>query len=208
MSINCQCCHKYHRNTTLKECLLCSHLEFKEHILCDLTRIAQKGKKVFQCAAFKPLLSLVGKMNDKSDTPTITDGAEQRHESDKVKWFLAHAQQQLQRSPEQIYFNLKYHICMVTPKRQKIFTDTERYIEIIADCLKDMQPGVKGIIKTNVLWLGADHVHIFLESTPDHSVDKLVVTMREKLESTICISFPELKKGTIWEKCYYSGTIG
>lgn len=210
MSVNCQNCHKYHNKTTFKGCPLCCHLEFKEHILCELTRIAQKGKEAFQCAAFNPLLSIVGEGNNKLDDVTITDKVEQGHASDKVKWFLAYAQQQLQKNPEQIYYNLKYHICMVTPKRQKLFTDTERYIEIIADCLRDMKSYVKDIIAINILWLGADHIHIYLESTPDHSVDKLVATMRKKLESTICISFPELKKrkGTIWENCYYSGTIG
>ena len=208
MSVNCQRCHKYHHNTTFKGCPLCLHLEFKEHILCDLTRIAQKGK-AFQCTAFRPLLSLAGERNDDSDTATITDLVKQEHVSDKVKWFLAYAQQQLQRRPEQIYSNLKYHICMVTPKRQKLFSDTERYIEIIANCLRD-KSDVKGIIRANLLGLGADHIHIYLESTPDHSVDSLVVTMRKKLESTMCISFPELKKreGTIWENFYYIGTIG
>jgi len=210
MSVNCQDCNKYYNKTPFKGCPQCCHLEFKEHILCELTRIAQKGKESFQCAAFNPRLSLVGKINNKLDTTTITDKAEQGHVSDKAKWFLAYALQQLQKNPEQIYYILKYHICMVTPKRQKLFTDTERHIEIIADCLRDMKSDVKGIIETNMLWLGADHIHIYLESTPDHSVDKIVATIREKLESTICISPPELKKrkGAIWENCYYSGTIG
>ena len=113
-------------------------------------RAAQKGKEAFQCAAFNPLLSLAGENNNKQGTSTITDKVEEGHVSDKVKWFFAYAQQQLQRNPEQIYSNLKYHICMVTPKRQKLFTDTERYIEIIADCLRDMKSDVKGIIKTNM----------------------------------------------------------
>gem|GEM_PF-6823899 len=64
---------------------------------------------------------------------------------------------------------------------------------------------VKGIIKTQLLWLAADHIHVYLEGTPEFSAQRLAVSVRKKVEA---VTFALLPGANIWEKFYFTGTIG
>jgi REP element-mobilizing transposase RayT len=126
------------------------------------------------------------------------------------KYRLALALQQLQRNPDEIVCNLQYHLCLVTRHREQIFVDTEPYIEPIVQCFESLAVEAAGIIKARLLWLAADHMHIYLEATPDYAVDRLAGMLRKHLEKTVCnsSSVPLKRKTPVWEELYYAGSLG
>ncbi|MBN2107188.1 MAG: hypothetical protein JW832_07145 [Deltaproteobacteria bacterium] len=121
------------------------------------------------------------------------------------KYRLAAALQQLQKNPDEIQYALKYHCCFVTRKREPIFAETEPFIALMSDGVMALDTDVKGIMKARLLWLASDHIHIYLEGTPDCSAHSLASAARKRVEAVTDMLLP----GTnIWEKFYYTGTIG
>ena len=94
----CQECHKQHNSTLVKECQLCSDLQFPEQTLCNLARDGIRDEDSFECDSFRPKLSVVN--NDRaqqSETDDVIENTEGM--SQKEKWFKAYAVQQLEMNP-------------------------------------------------------------------------------------------------------------
>ncbi len=208
----CKNCHKYHNHTILKDCPICNKLEFPENIFCQLTRGGQKGSKLFECVAFSPSLFIVDKNNIKRDVQSsnlIKNEIKEVSISKNVKWFQAYADQQLKIDPDQIFFKLKYHICLCTWKRKRFFYDTNIYIGKISDILKEIGVLFEETIQIYLLWLGVDHIHLYINSAPDYSIDDIVNKTIKNLERDI-IKFPKFYNNDdyILERNYYTETIG
>ncbi len=66
------------------------------------------------------------------------------------------------------------------------------------------------IIQIQLLWMGVDHIHLYIDSNPDYSVDEIVKKTIESLEKSLLEKFPEFNNGNdyVWERNYFAETIG
>ncbi|MCP3677861.1 MAG: hypothetical protein GY721_09795 [Deltaproteobacteria bacterium] len=204
----CAICYKFHHETISAECRICKDFKFPENILCEITRAAQAGGAHFECFAFKPQLSIV------TDAPSGIDDKETPRYSthtdftDKIQWLNAYAQQQLQRDPNHIAYKLRYHLCLITRKRHRFFTDREVCAKKIGDVFKKIGRHFRGT--AHLLGLGSDHLHIYIDASPDYSLDDIGNLILDASEDELSIHLAEAKEddGSVLERNYFVETIG
>jgi REP element-mobilizing transposase RayT len=202
----CQACYKHYRSTVVKACPFCSDVQFPEQVLCDLVREGQSEKQPFRCAAFRPALSVVH--HDETEALSTDEGREGTEEmSPKDKWFRAYAVQQLSLDPDLSDFTIRYHVVFSTRQRVNVFSSEHR--EQIADMVRQAASAFEQTT-AHVLWLASDHLHLYLDATPDYALDEIVHAIREYLEHEMANLFPALKHNNqpCWERAYFAEGIG
>jgi REP element-mobilizing transposase RayT len=62
----------------------------------------------------------------------------------------------------------------------------------------------------HVLWLASDHMHLYIDATPDYALDEIVHAIREYVEHAMTHLFPELQHSNqpVWEPAYFAEGIG
>ncbi len=202
----CQECHKQHNSTLVKECQLCSDLQCPEQILCNLARDEIRDEDSFACHAFRPKLSVVNRDDiEQSETEDVSEHTESM--SQKEKWFKAYAVQQLEMNPDLIYASLRYHVVFSTVQRTKLFShqDFDRIDSMFHQAEFPFE-------KTNVhlLCLAPDHMHLYIDASPDYSLDEIVQAVMEYSEREIPIQLPALQQNSqlLWERAYFSEGLG
>jgi REP element-mobilizing transposase RayT len=202
----CQACYKHYRSTVVNACPFCSDVQFPEQVLCDLVREGQSEKQPFRCAAFRPALSVV--QPDHTDAFHREDGhADTVNISPKEKWFRAYAVQQLSFNPDLIDFTIRYHVVFSTRQRVKVFSS--EHGEKIADMVRQAALPFEQTT-VDVLWLASDHMHLYIDATPDYALDEIVHAIREHLEHAMTHLFPVLQHSNqpVWERAYFAEGIG
>jgi len=165
-----------------------------------------RDKDSFDCHAFRPKLSVVNR-DDTEQSQTEEAGENTESMSQREKWFKAYAVQQLEMNPDLIYANLRYHVVFSTVQRTKLFShqDFARIDEIFHLAKFPFE-------NTNVhlLCLAPDHIHLYVDSSPDYSLDKIIDVVMESSEQEIAIQFSELQKSSnsLWERAYFLEGIG
>ena len=202
----CQTCHKYHHATVVKVCPFCRDVQFPEEMLCDLVREGESEKHPFQCSAFRPTLSVMH--HDQTEASPTEEGSEDAVSmSPKDKWFRAYAVQQLSLNPDLIDFTIRYHVVLSTRQRGNVFS--REHSEPMADLIRQ---AVLSFEQTtaHVLWLASDHMHLYIDATPDYALDEIVHAIREYLEGEMANLFPALPHSNqpIWERAYFAEGIG
>ncbi len=184
---NCQHCYKYYNKSIVKSCPLCREISFSEILLCNLTRNDQTGSDHFECRAFKPNLSLVSGGGTSSQTPCEFDETTMMHDiekSSKAKWFRAFSSQQThRRGGDDVVYNLKNHLCLVTRYRTPIFKGSGRHVTHIAEIVKESGRFFEGSVF--LLGKGDDHLHLYIDSIPELSIQELVDTISASLVTEI-----------------------
>jgi len=110
-------------------------------------------------------------------------------------------------NPDLIYANLRYHVVFSTVKRAKLFShpDFERIDNIFHHAEFPFE-------NTNVhlLCSAPDHMHLYIDSSPDYSLDDIVNAVMESSEREIVIQFPDLQKSSdaLWERAHFFQGIG
>jgi REP element-mobilizing transposase RayT len=202
----CQACYKYYRSTVVNACPFCDDVQFPEAMLCDLVREGQSAKQPFRCAAFRPALSVV--RHDEIEASPAEEGNDDTvNMSSKDKWFRAYAVQQLSLNPDLIDFTIRYHVVFSTRQRVNVFTSEHR--EQIADMVRQAALSFEQTT-AHVLWLASDHMHLYMDATPDYALDEIVHAIREYLEHEMANLFPALQHShqPCWERAYYAESIG
>ena len=202
----CQACYKHYRSTVVKACPFCDDVHFPEEVLCDLVREGQSEKHFFRCAAFRPALSVVH--HDKIEASPMAEGSEDTVSmSLKDKWFRAYAVQQLHLSPDLIDFTIRYHVVFSTRQRTNVFS--REHGEPMADLVRQAAVPFEQTT-AHVLWLASDHMHLYIDATPDYALDEIVHAIREHLEHAVASLLPELKPSNqpVWERAYFAEGIG
>jgi REP element-mobilizing transposase RayT len=61
-----------------------------------------------------------------------------------------------------------------------------------------------------VVWLASDHMHLYIDATPDYALDEIVYAIREHLEDAIMHLFPVLQPSNqpVWGRAYFAEGIG
>lgn len=204
----CQECHKHHHTTFVKECRFCSEQQFPEQILCNLVRDEIRDRDSFECHAFRPNLSVVNRDGDDTepsqteDMSKITAGM-----SPKKKWFKAYAVQQLEMNPDLIYANLRFHVVFSTIQRINLFSS--QHGDQIDEIFNQAEYPFENT-NIHLLCLAPDHIHLYIESSPDYALDEVVNAVMAYSEREIPIQLPQLEQNRqlLWERAYFSEGIG
>jgi REP element-mobilizing transposase RayT len=202
----CQACYKHYRSTVVKACPFCDDAHFPEQVLCDLVREGQSEKQPFRCAAFRPALSVV--RHDEIEARPMEEGNEDTAKmSPKDKWFRAYAVQQLSLSPDLVDFTIRYHVVLSTRQRTNVFSREHR--EPMAELVRQAALPFEQTT-AHVLWLASDHLHLYIDASPDYSLDEIVHAIREYLEHEMANLFPALPHSNqpVWERAYFAEGIG
>jgi REP element-mobilizing transposase RayT len=202
----CQTCDKYYRSTVVNACPFCRDVQFPEQVLCDLVREDQSEKQPFRCGAFRPALSVV--RHEEIEARPMEEGSEDTvHMSSKDKWFRAYAVQQLSFNPDLVAFTIRYHVVLSTRQRVNIFASEHR--EQMADLVRQAALPFEQTT-AHLLWLASDHLHLYIDATPDYALDEIVHAIREYLEHEMVNLFPALPPSNqpVWERAYFAESIG
>jgi REP element-mobilizing transposase RayT len=168
--------------------------------------IDEHSYSVFRCAAFRPALSVVH--HDETEASPAEEGSEDTaYMSPKDKWFRAYAVQQLSLHPNLIDFTIRYHVVFSTRQRVNVFSSEHR--EPITDMIRQAAVPFEQTT-AHILWLAADHLHLYIDSSPDYSLDEIVHSIREHLEHEMANLLPELQHShqPVWERAYFAEGIG
>jgi putative transposase len=202
----CRECHKQHHETFVKECRFCSDQQFPEQILCNLVRDDIQDEDSFECNAFRPNLSVVNR--DDTAQPQTKDVSENTEGmSPKEKWLKAYAVQQLEMNPDLIYANLRFHVVVSTTQRISLFPN--QHVDQIDEIFNQAEFPFKNT-NVHLLCLAPDHIHLYIDSSPDYALDEVVNAVMAYSEREIPIQLPELQQSSqlLWERAYFSEGIG
>lgn len=213
----CRKCAKTQISSVHEGCDFCRDMMFAEEILCDLNRSAQslKGFECFQFrAALKPVaLSVIDieTLPEGQKAEDTTDNFQALFNSDRFKYQRAFAVQRMQRNPDAVFLDLKYHLVWNVPARKPVFSHPEDDINILQDAFSNCTALVGGFV--SVLWLAPDHIHLYVESDGGNSID--TVARKLKRVSATALKRNRTKLGpqhkadrTIWGNTYFVETIG
>jgi REP element-mobilizing transposase RayT len=202
----CQACYKHYRSPVVKACPFCDDVQFPEQVLCDLVREGHSEKQPFRCAAFRPALSVV--RHDEIEASPAEEGSKDTVSmSPKDKWFRAYAVQQLSLNADLINFTIRYHAVLSTRQRTNVFSS--EHGEQIDDLVQHATLPFEQTT-AHVVWLASDHLHLYIDATPDYSLDEIVHAIREHLEHAMANLFPALPHNNqpVWERAYFAEGIG
>ena len=202
----CQACYKHYRSTVVKACPFCDDVQFPEQVLCDLVREGQSEKQPFRCAAFRPALSAV--RHSEIEASPVEEGSEDTvNMSPKDKWFRAYAVQQLSLHPDLIDFTIRYHVVLNTRQRVNVFSS--EHSEQIADMVRQSALPFQQTT-AHILWLASDHMHLYVDASPDYALDEIVHAIMDDLEHEMVNLLPELQHSNqpVWERAYFVEGIG
>ena len=199
-------CYTHYRSTVVNACPFCRDAQCPEAMLCDLVREGQSEQQPFRCAAFRPALAVV--QHDQTDARPMEEGsADTVSMSPKDKWFQAYAVQQLSLSPDLIAFTIRYHVVLSTRQRVQCFAG--EHGEPMADMVRQAAIPFEQTT-AHVLWLASDHLHLYIDATPDYALDKIVHAIRDDLEREMAHLFPAVPHSNqpCWERAYFAEGIG
>ena len=200
-----------------EKCRFCGELEIEESVLCDLNRCIQE-EAGFMCHAFQPVLKLVNASENKNaeqhDASPIRNKKESSlrlFDSDKIKYERALALQRLSRNPDDVYVLLKYHFAWNVTQRMPGFNHINNFMNFVHDTFLVCSERVGGFV--DLLYLAPDHVHLYVESDGELSVEEMVHKIKRFSNNAILKEFPSVRdklggNTEIWDEAYFVETIG
>ncbi len=204
----CDQCHWHENEKPIKGCAFCMRLGFPENILCSLVRNSCGDEALIECNAYRPKLSLTSP-NQQSSVIIESEEIDHNILTDKEKYFIALSKQKLKSNSDEIYFNLQFHVCLITKKREMIFSNKNSFSEEIINIFKKIEVMFKNT-QIEVLHLDSDHIHLYVNTIPDYSFDEIANKIIVISEKEITATFPEVmnESNSIWEVGYFAETIG
>ena len=212
----CRDCARLNNSDAHGKCEFCLNLRFQEEILCDLNRRIQDNPG-FECYAFQPGLKLVGASGKHTDEPDDASSGPEREkglsellDSDKIKYERALALQRLDRDPDGVYVQLKYHFVWNVSFRRSVFSPADDFIGFINDTFLQCCELAGGFV--DLLYLASDHVHLYVESDGELSVEEMVHKIKRFSINAILEKFPSVRDKLggdteIWDEAYFVETV-
>ena len=198
-------------------CNFCLELGFHEAVLCHLNRCIQDLSD-FRCYAFQPILKMASPSGDKvrdftgSPKDLLQKRSSQRLlRSEKIKYAKALALQKLGRDPDGVFTELKYHFVWNVIHRRPVFTPTNDILNFVRDTFSGCNELLGGFV--SLLWLAPDHVHLYVESDGENSVERMVQEIKRFSKNAIMEKFFGIKErlaggNEIWDVAYFAETVG
>ncbi|MBN2126631.1 MAG: transposase [Deltaproteobacteria bacterium] len=191
--------------------------KFQEGILCDLNRSVQ-DPDAFQCGACRPGLKVVGEpegieplRSPQSKSPSGEARFQEEIRAQREKFTLALGRQRLESQPDEVFADLRYHLAWNVIYRRQAFGDGAEYSVFFRDVFREYS-GSRGTFVA-LLWLCADHIHVYAECDVDRSVEDLGLGIKRFSEDAFLARFPDMKdrvfpEGDVWDPAYFVGTVG
>ena len=215
----CRGCAKSKGSSPSEKCDFCGKTDFPESILCDLNRSVQTPGD-FTCHAFLPMLKSVTPISlvpEKIEQPKQPERSQRTEDfqkiifSEKFKYEKAFALQKLDKDPDFVSVNLKFHFAWNTVHRRPLFKPENKYFGFVYDTILRCSEVIGGF--STLIWLAPDHVHVYVESDGEESPDTLLNRMKEYSEKEILKEFPNLLEGiqpgmSLWDEAYFVETVG
>jgi len=204
----CNQCHWHENEKAFKGCSFCMRLGFPEDVLCSLVRNSCEDNSLLECNAYRPKLSLASP-DQKTSVIIESEKIDNNILTDKDKYFVALSKQQLNSNEDEIYFNLRYHLCLVTKKREIIFPNKNNFIEEIVTIFKKIENCFQNT-QIEVLHLDSDHIHLYVYTSSDYALDDIANKIIDISEKEIITTFPEIvnEPNGVWGVGYFAETIG
>jgi len=132
-------------------------------------------------------------------------------QSDKIKYERALALQKLVRDPDGVFLELKYHFAWNVLHRRPVFQQPHSIFDLIYDSVSRCSDLVREFV--NLMWIAPDHLHLYVESDGELSVETMVQGIKESTQSTIFSGLTDIgdnleSDSSIWDGTYFSETIG
>ena len=208
----CNACRKYTGSFSHDKCTLCRTLGFQEGILCDLNRRGQNLEN-FECFAFTPILKLVGSstLEDQGLSNETTESFQKFFESDRFKYQRASAVQKVKNDPDAVFIDIRYHLVWNVVHRKSSFPDAQNAFKFVDDAFFDCSSSVDSFV--SLLWLAPDHVHVYVESDGEQSVENIAQEIKRFSETSIVERASDMAPNAVagndlWDKAYFAETIG
>ena len=115
--------------------------------------------------------------------------------------------QQLGVDPDLITRTIQYHVVFSTRQRVNVFSS--EHGEQMADLIRQAALPFEQTT-VHVVWLASDHLHLYIDASPDYALDEIVHAIREYLEQTMTTLLPALQHSNqpLWERAYFAEGIG
>jgi len=205
----CSRCLASGKDVPPESCRICQDQGMNESFLCQLRRNGADFSS-FQCHAFRPYLTLVGKGLRKSDSLSICQ--------DKKGYFSEVVQMissggcsgggcgggQCGSGNKSVPGSRKYHVVWGVHQRNPLFAKSDRYVSYLHDVLLSCGKLLKG--RVLLLWLAPDHLHIYLEYAEKNSISEVVEDLQGLVHDALIEKFNEFVgegKTKIWENDFF-----
>jgi REP element-mobilizing transposase RayT len=131
--------------------------------------------------------------------------------SDKFKYQKALALQKLNYHPDGIFVELKYHLAWNVRHRKPVFSPEKEHFDFVFETVIGCGDLVGGVAR--LLWLAPDHLHIYVESDGEKSIEAITRKLKSSSRKGIMANFPKIKKSldkgaSLWDEAYFSETVG
>jgi REP element-mobilizing transposase RayT len=106
-----------------------------------------------------------------------------------------------------IVCTLRYHVVFSTRQRVQCFSS--QHDEQMANLVQQAALSFEQT-KAYVVWLAADHLHLYIDASPDYPLDEIVDAIMEYVEHEMANLLPALKHTDqpLWERAYFAEGIG
>ncbi|MBW1741174.1 MAG: transposase [Deltaproteobacteria bacterium] len=104
-----------------------------------------------------------------------------------MKYERALAIQKLNRDPNGVFMEVRYHFAWNVIHRKPVFLSTNDYLDFVHDTFLKCSKFVGGF--ANLLWLAPDHVHVYVESDGEKSVETIIQQLKEFSRNAIIGEF-------------------
>ena len=151
------------------------------------------------------------KQEDLYTSNGFTETFQKFFESERFKYQRALAVQKLKNDPEAVSINIRYHFAWNVVHRKPSFPDPQKAFKFVNEAFFDCSMSVGSFV--SLLWLAPDHVHVYVESDGEKSVDTIAQEIKRLSKISIVARTSDLEPNAVagndlWDKAYFAETIG
>ena len=205
----CSRCLIFSYDQPLSNCQVCHELAMDESYLCDIAR-SSSFTQSFICHAFRPNLTLVGKQEEQASDRVVCRN-KQTYFAEAIRLIGSgqcagggcgnpSCQPAASNGAAE-----KYHVVWSVRQRKPVFAASNMYVSYLHDILLSCGHLMAG--KVFLVWLAADHLHLYLECSGWESVHEIVEDLQGLVHDALMQEFPGLRKDyektLIWEHDFF-----
>ncbi len=110
-----------------------------------------------------------------------------------------------------MYVRLKYHLSWNVSRRRVVFSPANEFLDFVHGTFLRCSELIGGFV--DLLYLAPDHVHLYMESDGELSIEKMVHEIKRLSNNAVLEKFPFLRDKLsgdieIWDEAYFVETIG
>jgi len=156
------------------------------------------------------MLKIVG--SEKGFVPDHAGNNKDKNElfiNDKTRYHIALHLQKLGRDSDQVFADLKYHVIWNVFQREKVFPESPDLMESILAIFKNSTKNADTVVLP--IWIAADHVHIYVETSGKISIDAITRKIKKATEKKLTRLLLDMdgrkSKTSLWDDAYFAETV-